>query len=86
MLKQEVIEIEEIPIQTDFSTDDRLGDEIPMTNSNYDPTVSGRWYRDDISPISITQEGGPSFKIDGNLLQWQKFKMRIGYIHISYSS
>jgi len=80
VLTREVLEIEELPIQSDFNTDNREGDEVPLENSNYDPTVSGRWYRDDVSPITISQEGGPSFKIDGNLLEWQKFKMRVGLV------
>jgi primary-amine oxidase len=77
-LTKEILEIEELPIQSDFDTVDRTGDQVPEEEANYDPTVSGRWYRDDISRIDISQENGPSFTVDGNVLEWQKFKMRLG--------
>jgi primary-amine oxidase len=80
ILKQEVIELEELPIQADFGRYDRDGDSLhPLEDGNYDPTVSpNRLYRSDISPITIQQDGGPSYTVQGNILQWQKFKMRVG--------
>ena len=35
--------------------------------------------RADLKPISITQPEGPSFTVDGNLVQWQKWQFRIGF-------
>ena len=34
--------------------------------------------RDDLKPLHILQPEGVSFKIDGNVLEWQKWKMHIG--------
>jgi primary-amine oxidase len=35
--------------------------------------------RTDLRPISITQPEGVSFTLEGNLLSWQKWKVRIGF-------
>ena len=35
--------------------------------------------RTDLKPISITQPEGPSFTVDGNLVQWQKWQFRIAF-------
>ena len=33
--------------------------------------------RDDLKPLEITQPEGPSFTVDGNLVQWQRWSLRI---------
>src|SRR5215208_373250 len=33
--------------------------------------------RDDLRPIEITQPEGPSFTVDGNLVRWQRWSLRI---------
>ena len=35
-------------------------------------------FRDDLKPLHIVQPEGVSFKMDGNVLEWQKWKMHIG--------
>ncbi|MGZ4711653.1 MAG: primary-amine oxidase [Acidimicrobiia bacterium] len=35
--------------------------------------------RTDLKPIAITQPDGPSFTVDGNLVQWQKWSVRLGF-------
>jgi primary-amine oxidase len=35
--------------------------------------------RTDLKPISITQPEGPSFTVEGNLVQWQKWQFRIAF-------
>ncbi|KAG2099878.1 copper amine oxidase [Suillus discolor] len=37
--------------------------------------------RDDIKPLHVLQPEGVSFKMDGNVLEWQKWKMHIGFSH-----
>jgi len=34
--------------------------------------------RDDLRPIEITQPAGPSFSIEGNVIRWQHWSMRVG--------
>jgi primary-amine oxidase len=61
----------------------RLVDEfeapVPAESGDYDdPAVRGP-HRQDLKPIEITQPDGPSFTLDGHLLQWQGWSMRIGF-------
>jgi primary-amine oxidase len=34
-------------------------------------------FRDDLKPIEITQPEGPSFAVDGNLVRWQRWSLRV---------
>ena len=51
------------------------------------PTPSGRWdaapnaqpVRADLAPISITQPEGPSFTVDGDVVSWQGWNVRVGF-------
>jgi primary-amine oxidase len=36
-------------------------------------------YRKDIKPINITQPDGVSFKVDGRVIDWQKWKVHVGF-------
>ena len=49
------------------------------------PSESGSYYpedhgplRTDLKPLEIIQPEGPSFEVDGNLVRWQKWSLRIG--------
>jgi primary-amine oxidase len=35
--------------------------------------------RDDIKPLEITQPEGPSFTVSGNEVQWQRWRLRVGF-------
>jgi primary-amine oxidase len=50
------------------------------------PPESGNWAREyipnmrkDLKPVDIVQPEGPSFTVDGNEVQWQKWKFRVGF-------
>jgi primary-amine oxidase len=51
---------------------------IPPTSGSYYPEDNGP-LRTDIKPLAITQPEGPSFTVDGNLVEWQKWSMRVGF-------
>jgi primary-amine oxidase len=52
---------------------------IPQGSGNYDdPAVVGP-ARTTQKPIEITQPEGPSFTLDGNLLEWENWSLRIGF-------
>ena len=52
----------------------------PHTMGEYVPElVPGQRLRTDIKPLEIVQSEGPSFSLEGNLLQWQRWSMRIGF-------
>ncbi|CAF0760454.1 unnamed protein product [Didymodactylos carnosus] len=61
---------------------------IPTNTANYNPesisTPNNVPYfpngvRDDLKPLIITQPDGPSFKVDGYQVTWQKWRFRIGF-------
>ena len=35
--------------------------------------------RADVKPLAITQPDGPSFKVDGRAVEWQKWRFRVGW-------
>jgi primary-amine oxidase len=52
---------------------------VPAESGDYtDPAVRGP-HRTGLRPIEITQPEGPSFTLDGSLLRWQNWSMRIGF-------
>ena len=52
---------------------------MPAESGDYDdPAVRGP-LRTGLQPIEITQPEGPSFTLDGHLLQWQGWSMRVGF-------
>jgi primary-amine oxidase len=67
LYKMEVIRIEEYPI-------------APL------PPEPGNWAREyipntrkDLKPVEIVQPEGVSFTVDGNQVEWQKWKFRVGF-------
>ena len=54
------------------------GDVCPATpeSGNYDAASVGE-LRTDLKPLDIVQPEGPSFAIEGNLLSWQRWSMRV---------
>jgi primary-amine oxidase len=52
---------------------------VPRESGDYDdPAVRGP-HRTTLRPIEITQPEGPSFTLDGHLLRWEGWSMRIGF-------
>ncbi len=52
---------------------------IPEVSGNFDdPAVRGE-YRTSQKPLLITQPEGPSFTLDGDLLRWENFSVRVGF-------
>jgi primary-amine oxidase len=49
---------------------------LPPENGSFLPADVGR-LRDDLMPIEITQPEGPSFTVDGNLVRWQRWSVRV---------
>ncbi|HEY3772837.1 MAG TPA: primary-amine oxidase [Solirubrobacteraceae bacterium] len=52
----------------------------PETMGEYMPgRVPGQRLRDDIKPLEIVQPAGASLQVDGNLVRWQKWSVRVGF-------
>ncbi len=50
---------------------------FPPKSGSYYPEDNGP-LRSDLKPLEITQPEGPSFEVEGNLVRWQKWSMRVG--------
>src|SRR3984957_8743472 len=50
---------------------------IPSEHGSYYPEHNGPM-RTDLKPLEIIQPEGPSFEVDGNLVRWQKWSLRVG--------
>ena len=50
---------------------------FPPQGGSYYPEDNGP-LRTDLRPLTITQPQGPSFTVDGNLVRWQKWSLRVG--------
>jgi primary-amine oxidase len=54
--------------------------ERPRTMGEYIPRlVPGQRLREDVKPLEIAQPDGASFTLDGHLLEWQRWTMRLGF-------
>ena len=52
---------------------------VPRESGDYDDEAVRGPHRTSLRPIEITQPEGPSFTLDGHLLRWQDWSMRIGF-------
>ncbi len=65
----ELLDIEELDV----------GDR-PETMGEYVPAlVPGMRQREDLKPLEVRQPEGVSFSLEGNLLRWQRWSMRLGF-------
>ncbi|KAG8834242.1 hypothetical protein FRC17_009318 [Serendipita sp. 399] len=51
----------------------------PTKVFEYLPDKSGLRLREDLKPLHILQPEGPSFKVDGHIVEWQKWKMHVAF-------
>ena len=51
---------------------------MPPNDGNYSAEFIHD-FRSDLKPLDIVQPDGPSFKVEGNLVSWQKWGFRVGY-------
>lgn len=72
------------PVDLQHSRDKACGRERilpPARRFEYLPDRSGIQLRDDLKPLHILQPEGPSFRVTGHILEWQKWSM-----HVAFSS
>jgi primary-amine oxidase len=58
--------------------DDHGAVPVPPEPGNFDVASVDR-VREDIAPLEITQPDGPGFTVDGNLVRWQRWQLRVGF-------
>lgn len=49
---------------------------VPQADQNYDAGSVGT-LRDDLKPLEIVQPEGPSFRVTDNLVEWQRWRVRV---------
>ncbi|KAI0710687.1 peroxisomal copper amine oxidase [Earliella scabrosa] len=60
---------------------------LPPPQKSYDflpdllAKTEGFKFRDDLKPLHVVQPEGVSFKVDGNVVEWQKWKMHVAFHH-----
>ncbi len=54
---------------------------IPTLNSNFHTKLvdQERGWRTGLKPLNVVQPEGPSFSVDGNMVSWQKWSMRVSF-------
>jgi primary-amine oxidase len=52
---------------------------VPAESGDYDDPALRGPERTTLKPIEITQPEGPSFTVDGSLLRWQDWSLRVGF-------
>jgi primary-amine oxidase len=63
-----------------LEVEDHGAGEEPQTMGEYIPRlVPGQRLRSDVKPLEIVQPEGASFTLEGNLLRWQKWSLRVGF-------
>src|ERR1700689_3358652 len=62
-----------------FKITDEFELPVPAESGEYDDEAVRGPHRTTLRPIEITQPEGPSFTLDGHLLRWQDWSMRIGF-------
>ncbi|WP_119066234.1 primary-amine oxidase [Rubrobacter indicoceani] len=66
--------VELLEVEDDYAVErpDVMGEYLPKY-------VPDQKLRDDLKPLEIAQPEGVSFTLEGNLLEWQKWSLRVGF-------
>jgi primary-amine oxidase len=76
MDKMEVIDVRDhgvVPLPP------KAGNYVPELMFDNDNRPAFTRLRDDVKPLEISQPEGPSFTVDGHMVSWQKWRLRVGY-------
>jgi primary-amine oxidase len=70
--------MEVLRVEDDVHVDipDVMGEYVPR---HVPERIRAGYRREPLKPLHITQPEGPSFTLDGNLLQWQNWSLRVGF-------
>mmetsp|Transcript_22566 Transcript_22566/g.67197 ORF Transcript_22566/g.67197 Transcript_22566/m.67197 type:complete len:731 (-) Transcript_22566:1085-3277(-) len=53
---------------------------MPLQPNNYHARLQAHMpWRKDLKPLHVTQPSGPSFAVEGSLVAWQKWRIRVGF-------
>ncbi|UXA15514.1 primary-amine oxidase [Mycobacterium sp. SMC-8] len=83
----ELLRVEDVgPFAADAGAADGTGEPTPDVMGEYVPAhiperILAASTRERVAPLHITQPDGPSFTLEGNLLRWQNWSLRVGFNH-----
>ena len=73
----EVLRVEDGgPFASGVETPEVMGEYVPR---HIPDRIRSGHRRDPLKPLYVTQSDGPSFSVDGNLLEWQNWSLRVGF-------
>ncbi|KAL6713240.1 peroxisomal copper amine oxidase [Lecanora helva] len=70
--KQEIVHIDVPPVR-------RPVNQAPPNNYHSAAIEAEGGFRKDLKPLHITQPEGVSFKVDGRIIEWQNWKVHVGF-------
>jgi primary-amine oxidase len=74
---RKVDKIIRLPLYDTFDTTPQTNYTVPKGNE-YHPDLAGS-KRTDLKQYNVVQPEGPSYSIDGNVVEWQKWRFRVGF-------
>lgn len=76
----ELVEIERLPMGTGDELDPETQPWEPAQPVEYSANIMGEdAFRKDLKPLQVVQPEGPSFKIFGRRVEWQKWSFQLGW-------
>lgn len=76
----ELVDLQRLPMGTDATLDAETQPWDPVEPVEYSADVMGEdAFRKDLKPLQVVQPEGPSFKIQGRRVEWQKWSFQMGW-------
>jgi primary-amine oxidase len=66
-----------LPLFDTFDTTPQTDYKVPKGNEYFHDLVASK--RTGLKPYNVVQPEGPSYSIDGNVVEWQKWRFRLGF-------
>ncbi|EXJ86916.1 primary-amine oxidase [Capronia epimyces CBS 606.96] len=77
LIEMRVIKICHLPLGAEAITTKHTG--ARKVQPEYDHTLQSKPARTSLRPLIVTQPEGASFKLTGNLVEWEKWRFRVGF-------
>ncbi len=81
-----VVDLNAQKVVTIHGMDRSPAPEIPTSSVQYhrdllstNSYLESEWRKDPLTPLDVVQPNGPSFTVTGNLVEWSKWKFRVGF-------
>ncbi|KAI9146857.1 Copper amine oxidase [Paramyrothecium foliicola] len=76
----ELVDLQRLPMGADDKLDDEAQPWEPADPVEYSAGVLGEdYFRKDLKPLQVSQPEGPSFRVSGRRVEWQKWSFQLGW-------